>query len=251
MRFPRRLVEATYVRRYQRFLVDVELDDGTKTTAHCANTGSMLGVDRPGARCLILDSANPERKLRYTLQAVRVGRVWVGAYPVLANTIGKEALLDGLVEGIGAISEVRAEVPYGRNSRADLLLTTSDGTRWFVEIKSASMADGRVSMFPDAVTERGLKHLDELIRVTKQGDRALMLFVATRDDVDSFTPAVHIDPAYARRLAQAARAGVVLRGVTSRTTRGGMMAVRAIPVLLPGQTPRVDNPTRARIASIA
>ena len=230
MKFPRRLVEATYLRRYQRFLVDVEFEDGTRTTAHCANTGSMLGVDRPGARCLLLDSANPERKLRYTLQAVRVGRVWVGAYPVLANTIGKEAILDGLVDGLGEIAEVRTEVPYGRNSRADLLLTATDGTRWYVEIKSASMADGRVSMFPDAVTERGRKHLDELIRVTKQGDRALMLFVATRDDVDLFIPAAHIDPAYARRLAQAARAGVVLCGITSRTTREGVQAMRAIPV---------------------
>lgn len=234
MKFPRRLVEATYLRRYQRFLVDVELEDGSRTTAHCANTGSMIGVDRPGARCLLLESSNPERKLRYTLHAVRVGRVWVGAYPILANTVGKEAILDGLVEGIGAISDVRAEVKYGRNSRADLLLTATNGTKWFVEIKSASMAERRVSMFPDAVTERGLKHLDELIRVTKQGDRALMLFVATRDDVDVFRPAAHIDPAYAKRLGQAARAGVVLRGVTSRTTRDGMVAMRAIPVQLGG-----------------
>lgn len=233
MKFPRRLEEATLVRRRMRFLMDVVFDDGTEATAHCANTGSMLGVNRPGARCLVLDSDNPTRKLRYTLQAVRVGRTWVGAHPILANTIGREAIEAGMVDGVGPVAEVRAEVAYGRASRADLMLRDREGTRWYVEIKSASMAEERVSMFPDAVTERGLKHLDELIRVTKQGDRALMLFVATRDDVDVFRPAGHIDAAYAKRLGQAARQGVMVRAITSRTTREGMEAVRQIPVDLP------------------
>jgi sugar fermentation stimulation protein A len=232
MRFPFALIDGVILRRYKRFLVDVRLGDGSVTTAHCPNTGSMIGVHREGAACLLLDSANAERKLRYTLQAIRVGRTWVGAHPVMANAIGKEAIVSGLVQGVGPVRSVRAEVAYGRGSRADLVLEDHAGATWYVEIKSASLADGRTSMFPDAVTERGLKHLNELMRVVRAGDKALMLFVATRDDVDRFRPAKHIDPVYAKRLKQVARAGVVVRAITSRTTRTHMQAVRAIPIEL-------------------
>jgi sugar fermentation stimulation protein A len=232
MRFTTPLLKAVLLRRYQRFLADVRLADGTETTVHCPNTGSMLGVNRQGAPCLLLDSASSTRKLRYTLQAVQVGRVWVGAHPVMANVVGKEAILRGLVDGLGELASVRAEVAYGRGSRADLLLQERGGALWWVEIKSASMADGRTAMFPDAVTERGRKHLDELMAMVRGGARALMLFVATRDDVDRFRPAEHIDPAYASRLRAAKRAGVLLRAVTTRTNLTHMKAMRAIPVEL-------------------
>lgn len=228
MRYPQPLVQATYLRRYQRFLVDVKLDDGTVVTAHCPNTGSMLGINLPGARSMILPSDNPKRRLRYTLEAVRVGRSWVGAHPARANTVGREAIEAGLVAGISGVSAIRHEVPYGVSSRADLLVTTRRGAPWFVEIKSASMVDGRTSMFPDAVTERGLKHLEELLGVVRAGGRALLLFVATRNDVDSFRPAAHIDPAYAKRMAEVARQGVVVRAIATRITRTSMQATRAI-----------------------
>ncbi|MBI5534214.1 MAG: DNA/RNA nuclease SfsA [Deltaproteobacteria bacterium] len=230
MRFPTPLIEATFLRRYQRFLVDVRMADGALATVHCPNTGSMAGLLQEGAPCLLLDSQNPARRLRYTMEAIRVGRTWVGAHPVMANVVGREAIEQGLVEGLGPIESVRAEVAYGRGSRADLVVQERSGTTWYVEIKSASLAEGHTSMFPDAVTERGLKHLGELTRVVRAGGRALMLFVATRDDVDRFRPAAHIDPAYAKGLWQAERAGVTLRALTSRTTRTQMRAMRAIPV---------------------
>jgi sugar fermentation stimulation protein A len=230
MRFPSPLIEATFLRRYQRFLVDVQLASGETTTVHCPNTGSMLGLLREGARCLLLDSNKPSRRLRYTFQAIRIGRTWVGTHPVMANVVGREAIERGLVRGIGPVASIRAEVAYGRSSRADLVVLEQSGKSWFVEIKSVSLVDGRVSMFPDAVTERGLKHLGELMREVKSGSNALMLFVATRDDVDSFRPAAHIDPAYAKALERANRAGVMLRAITSRTTLTQMRAVRAIPL---------------------
>lgn len=232
MQYPTRLIEGTWVRRYKRFLLDVRLASGELVVAHCPNTGSMLGVTRVGARCLLLPDDNPKRRLHHTLEAVRVGRIWVGAHPVRANTVGREAIEAGLVRGIAGIRSIRHEVPYGQGSRADLMIQTRRGAPWLVEIKSASLADGCVSMFPDAVTARGLKHLDELARVVKAGGRALMLFVATRDDVDSFRPAWTIDPVYAARLREVARAGVVVRAVTSRVTPAGMAARRAIPVNL-------------------
>jgi sugar fermentation stimulation protein A len=230
MRFPSPLIEAIFLRRYQRFLVDVRLPRGETTTVHCPNTGSMLGLLREGARCLLLDSQNPARRLRYTMEAIQVGRTWVGAHPVMANVVGREAIERGLVKGIGPVAAVRTEVAYGRGSRADLVVQERAGKTWFVEIKSASLVDGRVSMFPDAVTQRGLKHLEELMRVVRSGGNALMLFVATRDDVDSFRPAAHIDPAYARGLVRADKAGVMMRAITSRTTRTQMRPMRAIPL---------------------
>ena len=231
MRYPHPLLDATYLRRYQRFLVDVRLDDGREVTVHCPNTGSMMGVDLPGARCLVLPSDNPKRRLKYTLEAVRAGRTWVGAHPARANIVGREAIEAGLVRGVSGVQSIRHEVPYGVSSRADLLVTTRRGQPWYVEIKSASMADDRTSMFPDAVTARGLKHLDELLGVVRGGGRALLLFVATRDDVDGFRPAAHIDPAYAARMFEVAQAGVQVRAVASRVTRTSMSAVRAIPIL--------------------
>jgi sugar fermentation stimulation protein A len=230
VRYPKPLLSGTYLRRYQRFLVDVRLDDGTEVTAHCPNTGSMIGINVPGAACLVLPSDNPNRRLKYTLEAIRIGRAWVGAHPARANTVGREAIERGLVKGVSGVTAIRHEVAYGTSSRADLLVTTRRGKPWLVEIKSASMVDGRTSMFPDAVTERGLKHLNELLGVVKGGGRALLLFVATRDDVDSFRPAGHIDPVYAKRMLEVSQQGVVVRAVTSRVTRTAMTAMRAISV---------------------
>lgn len=231
MHYPQPLIEGTWLGRRKRFLLDVRLEQtGETVVAHCPNTGSMLGINRPGSRCLLLAVDNPKRKLGYTLEAVRVGRIWVGAHPIRANTVGREAIEAGLVDGVSDITSVRTEVPYGASSRADLLLQARQGPPWHVEIKSASMAEGGVSLFPDAVTERGRKHLDELANVVKDGGRSLMLFVATRDDVTLFRAASSIDPAYARRLREVANEGVVVRAITSRVTRCRMVARCPIPV---------------------
>jgi sugar fermentation stimulation protein A len=231
MRYPQPLVEGSWLRRHNRFLLDVRLrESGEVVEVHCPNTGSMRGINRPGSRCLLLASDDPKRRLRFTLEAVRVGRIWVGAHPLRANAVGREAIEAGLVRGVSGVISVRTEVPYGSSSRADLVLQTRRGAPWFVEIKSASLAEDGVSLFPDAVTDRGRKHLDELARVVREGGRSLMLFVATRDDVSLLRPAWLIDPAYAKRLGEVARDGVVVRAVTSRVTRTRMEAVRAIPV---------------------
>ena len=230
MRYPLPLIQGRLLRRYKRFLVDVRLEDGTEVVAHCPNTGSMLEINRAGARCLLLPNDAPHRRLRFTLEAVRLGRIWVGAHPLRANTVGREAIEAGLVRGVAGVIGVRAEVPYGRASRADLVLQVRRGKPWTVEIKSASLGAGRVARFPDSVTDRGLKHLEELLGVVQQGGRALMLFVATRDDVDVFRPAWGIDIRYARRLREVSELGVVVRAVTSRITKTSMNAVRALPI---------------------
>lgn len=212
-------------------MLDARLEDsGDVVQAHCANTGSMLGINTPGSRCLLLEVDNPKRRLRYTLEAVDVAGVWVGAHPIRANTIGREALEAGMVREVPRIAKIRAEVAYGTGSRADLELTTETGERWMVEIKSASLAVDGVSMFPDAVTVRGQKHLDELVRVVEQGSRAMMLFVATRSDVTKFSPAAHIDPVYARKLRDAASNGVVIAAINSHVTPTKMVAKSVLSV---------------------
>ncbi|HPB97486.1 MAG TPA: hypothetical protein PKW66_16320, partial [Polyangiaceae bacterium] len=136
MRYPQPLIEGTWLRRYQRFLLDVRLKDTHEiTVVHCPNTGSMLGVNRPGSRCLLLPSHNPKRRLAYTLEAVRVGKRWVGTHPARANTIGLEAIMAGLVSAVPQIASARAEVAYGTSSRADWVLQTRHGDVWTVEIK--------------------------------------------------------------------------------------------------------------------
>ena len=212
-------------------MVDVRLDDGRTVAVHCANTGSMIGINQPGSRCLLLPSDDEKRRLKFTLEAVRVGRSWVGAHPARANTVGSEAIERGLVEEISHVEAIRREVKYGVSSRADLLVTSGGGEQWFVEIKSASMCDGRTSMFPDSVTARGLKHLEELLGVVRGGGRSLLLFVATRDDVDAFRPAAHIDPVYAKRMFEVAEQGVCVRAVASKVTPRDMRATRSIPVV--------------------
>jgi len=241
MLYPTPLITATWIQRRKRFLLDIRIELTTEianqtasqiTTAHCPNTGSMLGINTPGSQCLLLPSNNPKRKLPYTLEAVRVGNIWVGAHPIRANTIGREAIEAGLIPEIGNITSIRTEVPYGTSSRADLLIETASGPPWFVEIKSASLAENNVSMFPDAVTSRGLKHLNELASVVRHHGRFLMLFVATRSDVDAFKPASSIDPTYAKRLYEVSQAGVLVRAITSEVSPTSMVPTGTIPVVL-------------------
>lgn len=233
MKYPQKLVEAIWLRRYKRFLLDIRLSEsGEEVVAHCPNTGSMLGLDRPGSRCLVLPVDSPHRKLKYTLEAVRVGSIWVGAHPLRANQVGREALAAGMVPEVGDLVRVRTEVPYGKSSRADLVLETRQGARWFVEIKSVSLQQGGISLFPDAVTKRGLKHLEELLRVVEEGGRALMLFVATRNDTHGLGAAWSIDPAYAKKLQEVAEKGVLVRAVASTITKTQMKPVGPLPVVL-------------------
>ncbi len=253
------MVQATLLSRYKRFLVDVRLQDGTVITAHCPNTGSMLGVAVPGAPCLILDSMNEKRALRFTLEAVHINGEWVGAHPIRANALGREAIEDGFFPELGDIAHIRQEVVYGQASRADLVLDGAHGGPVFVEIKSASLASDQTSMFPDSVTSRGLKHLNELERVVTSGGRALVLFVATRGDVMVFRPAWHIDPAFSQRLREVENAGVMVRALASRVTSTEMVATGPMPVdLTPpaysGQNPVIEAGTyegriRTRILS--
>ncbi len=209
MKFTTPLIPGTLVRRYQRFLADVRLADGTVVTAHCPNSGSMRGCAEPGRKVRLSRSPNPARRLPYTWEMVHNGRCWIGVNTGWPPKIAAEAIREGRVPELAGWPSLRAEVPYGsRGSRIDLLL--EDGPRrCYVEVKNVTMLDGDGAYcFPDAVTERGLKHLLELGDAARDGQRAVMLYVVQRTDGTLFRPAWDVDPAYAEELRKAQRRGV-------------------------------------------
>lgn len=216
MEFPDPLIRGTLIKRYKRFLADVELSDGSGVTAHCPNPGSMLGLVAPGSDVWLSPARNPERKLRYTLELVSVadgiGDSLVGVNTGRANALAEEALGAGRIRELHGYASVAREVRYGAASRIDLLLEDEARPACYVEIKSVTLkrdaALPGVAEFPDAVTKRGIKHLGELSEMVAAGARAVMLYVAQRQDCDRVALAADLDPAYAAAFAAALDAGV-------------------------------------------
>lgn len=208
MHFPRPLVRAVLLRRYKRFLVDVRLSDGTETTAHCANPGSMLGLTAPGAEVWLLPSPDPRRKLAWTWELIRAGDALVGINTTHPNRLATEAIALGRIKELRAYERCRREVAYGRASRIDLLLEGLGRPICYVEVKNVHLRRGAEAEFPDSVTARGAKHLAELSTVAAAGHRAVMLYVVQRSDCARFRIAADIDPVYALAFAQARAAGV-------------------------------------------
>lgn len=226
--FPTPRVLATFLQRRQRFLADMRLPDGSHTVAHCPNTGSMTGCLHPGHRALLWDSGNPNRKLRYTWEAIEVGPIWVGVDTGLPNRLVEKAVRAGALADLDGFASIRREPRLGAHSRADLLLETPG--RCWVEVKNVTLVENGTARFPDAVTARGLKHLEELERAVALGARAAMVYVVQRADGVRFAPAEEIDPAYARGLRRAAAAGVEVYALGTRVSPQGVEATGVLPV---------------------
>lgn len=210
MSFNTPLVGGTLLRRYKRFLCDVHLDDGREITAHCPNPGSMLSlVDGSPQRVWLTPHDDPKRKLQWTLEILTVGDSLVCVNTMRPNALARQAITEGLQPALTGYDEIRREVKYGQNSRIDLLLAGPDRPDCYVEVKGVTMcrAPG-VLEFPDSVTKRGAKHLDELAEMVRQGHRAVMFYLVMRDDGRSFRLAEDIDPAYATAFRRARDAGV-------------------------------------------
>ncbi|HEY9855698.1 MAG TPA: DNA/RNA nuclease SfsA [Stenomitos sp.] len=208
MQYSEPLVEGTLIQRYKRFLADVRLADGTVVTAHCANSGSMLGCKEPGSPVMLSHKPDPKRKLPYSWELVRVGPSWVGINTSLPNRLVAEAIAQGRIPELSGYARVQPEQKYGANSRIDLLLSDPERGLCYVEVKNVTLTDGDLALFPDSVTERGAKHLRELSRMVAEGHRAVMVYLVQRDDCRRFQPAAAIDPTYAREFAAARAAGV-------------------------------------------
>jgi sugar fermentation stimulation protein A len=222
------------VRRYKRFFADVETEDGRLLTVHCPNPGSMLGCAREGAPVRCSTSDDPRRKLRHTLEMIRLGRAWVGLHTLRANQLVRLALEAGALRGLTGYRSVRAEAAAPGGSRLDFFLDdhARDPRPAWVEVKSVTLARDRRAEFPDSVTVRGLKHVETLRHLQSRGARAMLLFVVQRGDCDSVSPADAIDPAYGEALRRAARDGVEVRALRTRVSPRGIELDRPLPVRL-------------------
>lgn len=241
MNFPEPLVEGRLIRRYKRFLADVRLPDGTEVTAHCPNTGSMLGCQPDDARVWLSRSNNPKRKLQYTWELVEA----VPGQLACINTArpngqARSAVESGTVAELAGYPSVRSEVKYGEEkSRIDLLLSGHEQQpdAW-VEVKNVTLAEDAQGFFPDAVTTRGQKHLRELMAQVASGDRAVLFFVVNHTGIEAVRPADHIDPTYGKLLREAADAGVEVIAYRARLCGGdgepsGVMTLtESVPVIL-------------------
>ena len=231
MRLPP-LVSGRLIRRYKRFLADVELDTGETVTAHCANPGSMLGVATADARVWLSRSDDPKRKLAHSWKLIEIGDALVGIDAGHPNAIVAEAIAAGLIPELAGYATLRREVRYGANSRVDLLLEDETRGRAFVEIKNVHlMRRPGLAEFPDSVTARGTKHLGELAREVAAGHRAVMLYLVQRTDAEAMTLARDIDPAYGRAFDAARAAGVEALAYACAITREEIRVAHALPML--------------------
>ncbi len=207
MKFARSLFSGTLILRYKRFLADIILESGEKITAHCPNSGSMKGCNYPGNPVMVSFQDLPSRKLKYTWEMIRVGDFWVGINTQHPNLLAEEAIRNGAIRELQSYPVIRREVRISDKSRIDIVLENSS-QKCFVEVKNVTLVENGAALFPDSITTRGQKHLQELMNLKKSGHRAAIFFVIQREDALSFRPADAIDPVYGELLRESIRNGV-------------------------------------------
>ncbi len=202
------LIEGRLIKRYKRFLADIELDTGEKVTAHCPNSGSMKGCAIPGSQVWLSVSDNPKRKYKHTWELIKVPETMIGINTLVPNKLVKQSIENGLIQELSGYDRVKAEVKTSRHTRLDLLLENETGEKCYVEIKNCTLVEEGTAMFPDAVTVRGQKHLDELEHLVSLGHRGIIFFLIQRMDAKAFKPAAMIDKVYAEKLKKVVENGV-------------------------------------------
>ena len=226
------LLRGRLIRRYKRFLADIESESGEVLTIHCPNSGAMTGCATPGSIVYYSDSLNPRRKLRYTLEVVETPTAMICVNTHRANGLVEEALRGSLIPSLSGFESLTREVPYGEErSRVDFLLRFVH-TACYVEVKNATLSVGsNVAAFPDAVSLRGQKHLRELMSMVERGHRAALIYCVARTDVDCVRAAYEVDPVYAETLIEARQRGVEVYALQIEFSLPCLTLVRTIPVL--------------------
>jgi sugar fermentation stimulation protein A len=202
------LLKGKLIKRYKRFLADIKLDSGESVTAHCANSGSMKGCILEGAKVYLSPQNKPERKLKYTWELIKMPDSLVGVNTSIPNKLVKSAIESGKIKEFEKYSKVISEVKTSDNTRLDLMLLDEFDNKCYVEIKNCTLVENGKAMFPDAVTTRGQKHLNELMALKAKGFDAAVFFLIQRMDAECFSPADHIDPQYGKLLRAALEKGV-------------------------------------------
>jgi len=237
MKFATPLLEGVLIKRYKRFLTEVELPTGEIVVAHCANPGSMLSVNEPGARVWISPAQNPDRKLKFTWEIIEVNEILVGINTAHPNKIVADAIADGEIKELTGYASLKREQKYGKNSRIDVLLEDDGKPPCYVEVKSVTMKRSKnlkdPAEFPDSVTARGAKHLVEMTDMVKEGARAVMVYLVQRGDCKSFSIAADIDPTYAKGLKTALAAGVEAICYGCEVSPNGVTIAGPLRLILP------------------
>jgi sugar fermentation stimulation protein A len=226
------LVEGHLLRRYKRFLADVRLEDGTEIVAHCPNTGSMRGCAIEGSPVWLSRASNPQRKLPFTWELVESEGVLIGVHPALANRVVESAIGRQAIPSLADYAELRREVRYGERSRIDMLLTDPERPPCYIEVKSVTLAEDGVARFPDAVTTRGRRHLEELMAIVGEGKRAVSFHLVVRGDCAQFGTADTVDPEYGKTLRKARAAGVEVMAWQASVAPEGIRVERELPIVL-------------------
>ncbi len=204
MNFENRLIPGLFIKRYKRFFVDIEINNKI-ITAHCPNTGSMYGLLKKGNKVWISKSNNPNRKLKYTLEIIEDNNSKVGVNTHSTNKIVHHALKNNLIKEFGKILDIKPETKFGLNTRFDFLVSEKKNTS-FIEVKNVTLSRKKaLAEFPDAITTRGLKHINELLIASKKNYKIYILYLIQRDDCKSFTIAKDIDPNYSTALNKAVK----------------------------------------------
>ncbi|MCL2072911.1 MAG: DNA/RNA nuclease SfsA [Marinilabiliaceae bacterium] len=206
MTFASPLIHGKLIKRYKRFLADIQLDDGSIVVAHCTNSGSMKSCLETNAEVYLSKSNNLNRKTKFTWEMIKINDKWVGINTLNPNIIAAQAISNKEIPGLDMYDKVTREVRFGE-SRLDILAENSF-EKCAIEVKNVTLKEGRFALFPDAKTERGLKHLKTLMQLKQNGKRAVMLYIIQRIDVEIFAPAHEIDPEYAQTLIEAEKNGV-------------------------------------------
>lgn len=233
MKFSGEIVRGSIVKRYKRFLADVILENDQEITSHIANTGSMKTCWEPGQKVILSFHNNPKRKLKHSLELIHNGKCWIGINTSLTNKIVKEALEKRRIKELSHFDQIKPEAKIGK-SRIDFLLTDSSSSKeCYVEVKNVTMRseDGR-AIFPDSVSERGQKHLKELISLKEQGVEACMLYLVQRSDISTFSPAIDIDPVYSSLLKEAHEKGVKILCYQSKISEKEIFLDKAVKLNL-------------------
>jgi sugar fermentation stimulation protein A len=233
MRFQTPLIPATLIRRYKRFLADVVLEsDGREVTAHCPNPGAMLGLADKGMRVWIEPNDDPKKKLKFGWRLVELDGAMVGIDTAVPNRVVGEALRAGSVAETAKYSTVKPEVKYGQGSRVDFLLSQEGSQDLYLEVKNVHLRrNGDLAEFPDCVTARGAKHLDELSDMVSEGHRAMMFYLIQRTDCAGFALARDLDPDYGAAFDRARAAGVEVICYDTVITTDGVTLGRPISIL--------------------
>ena len=204
MNFEKRLISGEFIKRYKRFFVDVKIQ-GKLETSHCPNTGSMIGLLNKGNKVWLSKTDNPKRKLKYTLQIIQDNKAKVGINTHLTNKIVSDSLKDNLINELKNLKNIEQEVKFGKNTRFDFF-ATKNNEKYFIEVKNVTLSRRKgIAEFPDAVTTRGLKHINELLKASKQGYKIYLLFIVQREDCKKFEIAKDIDRKYYDLLVKAVK----------------------------------------------